>query len=52
VLIKRSTIFRIFLRQVSSSSCPTKELSLVAFVVEDACVGVFINMVLVVMILC
>jgi hypothetical protein len=24
---------------VSSSSCPTKELSLVAFLVEDACVG-------------
>jgi hypothetical protein len=28
------------LRQVSSSPCPTKELSLVAFLVEDACVGV------------
>jgi hypothetical protein len=39
VLIKRSTIFRKLLRQVSSSPCPTKDLSIVAFLVEDACVG-------------
>jgi hypothetical protein len=29
---------------VSSSSCPTKELSLVAFLVEDAYVGAFVNL--------
>jgi hypothetical protein len=29
---------------VSSSSCPTKILTLVAFFVEDACVGVFISL--------
>jgi hypothetical protein len=44
VLIRRRTIFRKLLRQVSSSSCPTKELSLVVFLVEDACVGAFINL--------
>jgi hypothetical protein len=44
VLIRRRTIFRKLLRQVSSSSCPTKELSLVVFLVEDACIGAFINL--------
>jgi hypothetical protein len=40
VLIKRSTNLQKLLRQVSSSSCPTKILSLVAFLIDDACVGV------------